>query len=269
MEDFAVAFALLEGGALEGEALEGFDLGEEWTGEESIEGVLEGGRFFGYGAFGFPEARAEDFFTEIAEVVEGKLEEAIGRGIEGIEAAFFAEIFGDEPLVGVVPAAPVAEGVAEKERWVGIAGGFPRLFGLEAGVGISLDGFEVEFETIGAEHMAKEEELFEEGLGFFCGVRGEINRCGGAPFEQELLAFGADGLDHRTIFLFVIEFWGGDFEGDAEWRVTGDRDLDPSGTEKVDEAEAAGGFSSPPEVGVGGLFEAGGDGDIGEMGWAF
>lgn len=85
MEDFAVAFALLEGGALEGEALEGFDLGKEWTGEESIEGGLEGGRFFGYGAFGFPEASAEDFFTEIAEVVEGKLEEAIGRGIEGIE----------------------------------------------------------------------------------------------------------------------------------------------------------------------------------------
>ena len=133
MEDFAVAFALLEGGALEGEALEGFDLGKEWAGEESIEGGLEGGRFFGYGAFGFPEASAEDFFTEIAEVVEGKLEEAIGRGIEGIEAALFAEIFGDEPLVGVVPAAPVAEGVAEKERRVGIAGGFPILLGLEAG----------------------------------------------------------------------------------------------------------------------------------------
>ena len=143
------------------------------------------------------------------------------------------------------------------------------MFGFEAGVGISLDGFEVEFETIGAENMAKEEELFEEGLGFFGGVRSEINRCGGAPFEQELLAFGADGLDHRTIFLFVIEFWGGDFEGDAEWRVTGGRDLDPSGTEKVDEAETAGGFSSPPEVGVRRLFEAGGDADIGEMGWAF
>ena len=40
-------------------------------------------------------------------------------------------------------------------------------------MGISLDGFEVEFETIGAENMAKEEELFEEGLGFFGGVRGE------------------------------------------------------------------------------------------------
>lgn len=134
LEDFAVAFALLEGGAFEREALEGFDLGKEWTGEERVERGLEGGRFFGYRAFGLPESSAEDFFAEIAEVLEGKLEKAVGRGIKGIEAAFFAEIFGDESLVGVVPSAPVAEGVAEKERRVGIAGGFPILLGLEAGV---------------------------------------------------------------------------------------------------------------------------------------
>lgn len=132
-----------------------------------------------------------------------------------------------------------------------------------------MDDFEIKFETIRAEDMAKKEELFEEGLGFFGRVRREINRRWGAPFEQELLALGADGLDHRPILLFVIEFWGSDFKRDAEWRVSGDGDLDPSSTEKVDEAEAARIFSGPPEVGVGGLFEAGGDADINEIRWGF